>query len=136
MKKNNGFTLIELMIVIAIIGVISAIAYPAYKGYAQTAWLSDAQDELLQLAMRQERFFNGTYTTSLADLGHSGLSKGGLFNITITSDGLTTGYLITAKIVPGKESSVNSDCHTMTLNSIGIRTPDGIPAGTKDCWAK
>lgn len=68
--SNQGFTLIELMIAVAIIAIISAIAYPAYKGYITTAKRSEAKSALQELALRQERHraINTSYTTTMTDL--------------------------------------------------------------------
>lgn len=65
--KNKGFTLIELMIVIAIIGILATIVMPSYRGYVLESQRSDTQGKLLQMLELQERFFidNFTYTTTL-----------------------------------------------------------------------
>ena len=62
-RSNNGFTLIELMIVVAIIGIIAAIAYPNYTQYVERARRSDAQGALMGLAaaMERHRTTNGSY---------------------------------------------------------------------------
>ena len=54
---NRGFTLIELMIVVAILAIISAIAIPAYTGYIKTAKLTEAQNNLAALRLAEEEFF-------------------------------------------------------------------------------
>ncbi|RLZ10401.1 prepilin-type N-terminal cleavage/methylation domain-containing protein [Acinetobacter sp. 2JN-4] len=56
MVHKNGFTLIELMIVVAIIGVLAAIAYPAYTGYKVRVQRTDAQAEMLQIARNLATF--------------------------------------------------------------------------------
>jgi type IV pilus assembly protein PilE len=62
-RRNQGFTLIELMIVVAIIGIIAAIAYPNYTEYVERARRTDAQGALMGLAaaMERHRTANGTY---------------------------------------------------------------------------
>ena len=54
---SRGFTLIELMVVVAIIGIIAAIAYPSYQNYTKQTRRSDAQIALTQAANQQEKFF-------------------------------------------------------------------------------
>lgn len=63
MTRGKGFSLIELMIVVAIIGIIASIAYPSYTQYVERARRSDAQGALMGLAaaMERHRTVNGTY---------------------------------------------------------------------------
>lgn len=68
-KRSSGFTLIELMIVVAVIGIIAAIAYPNYTQYVERARRTDAQGALMGLAaaMERHRTANGTYSGAGAD---------------------------------------------------------------------
>lgn len=61
--KMKGFTLIELMIAVAIVAIITSVAYPSYQGYVQQTHRAKAQADLLELAQWMERYFtaNGTY---------------------------------------------------------------------------
>lgn len=62
MKKNNGFTLIELMLVVVIIAIISAIAYPNYRNYIERKDLKIAQQEVLRISAELERFKNKNFS--------------------------------------------------------------------------
>lgn len=73
MRKNQGFTLIELMIVVVVIGVLAAIAYPSYQQYVIRANRSAAQSQMMEIANRQQQFLlaNRRYASSLVGLGYS-----------------------------------------------------------------
>ncbi len=138
MKKNNGFTLIELMIVVAIIGVISAIAFPSYTSYMKKSARADAKVGMSKIADKQERFYlqNNTYTASFAadGLNTSNVSEEGYYGYTIASTDLVNGFVVTATAVAGESQADDTGCTVMTLSSTGIKTPNGVPAGSKDCW--
>lgn len=62
--RAGGFTLIELMIAVAVLGILSAIAYPSYQGYVQKARRSDGQSSLMNAVQKMEIYYsiNGKYT--------------------------------------------------------------------------
>lgn len=70
--SNKGFTLIELMIVIAIIGILTTIVMPQYRSFVLESQRTETQGRLLQIIALQERHYvdNFTYTLSLTDLGY------------------------------------------------------------------
>ena len=95
MRRNKGFTLMELIVVVAIIAVIGAIAYPNYNSYMKKSRRADAKVGLAMVVDRQERYYiaNGTYTTDASDLGLGGSATWdtaeGYYKVTITSTALT-----------------------------------------------
>lgn len=89
MRKQLGFNLIELMVVVAIIGILSAIAVPSYSQYIIKAARAAAQTELMQLAAVQEKIYlnSSAYTGNLAT-AYTGQSGGGLGKTgSVTTDG-------------------------------------------------
>ncbi|MGH8476917.1 MAG: type IV pilin protein [Methylococcales bacterium] len=67
-RKQSGFTLIELMITVAVIGILAVVAYPSYQNQVRASRRAEAESDLLQLANFMERFFteNGRYDRDLA----------------------------------------------------------------------
>lgn len=96
-KDEKGFTLIELMIVIAIIGILAAIAIPQFAAYRKRGYNAAAKADAKNLATVEEQYYNDnyTYTTSLADL--TGLGYKTSDGVTVTISGAnTTDFTATA----------------------------------------
>ena len=128
MNTNKGFTLIELMIVVAIIGIIGAIAYPSYDSYMKKSRRADAKIALTGMADNQERFYlqNNTYTTNTANVGGTGTDEN--FYVLSIDGADVNGFTLRATAVAGgPQASDNTtnhgDCTVMTLSSTGAKTP-------------
>lgn len=132
-KKNHhlGFTLVELMIVVAIVGVLAAFAIPAYGRYVLRADRAMARATLLEAAQAMERNYNTNYTyagyTLPASLQSSPPSGTAKFNIAITSATATT-YKLQATSVNG-----DAECATMTIDQAGVQGSSGS-ASVAECW--
>lgn len=124
---RNGFTLIELMIVVVIIGILAAIAYPSYQNYSRSTRRSDAQTALLQVANQQERFFTecNWYATTLSGTRACGTSAGnGVLGYSTTSpDGH---YVISISATAGAINQ--SACSAWTCGYQAIADPDAAGA--------
>jgi len=95
-KNQQGFTLIELMIVIAIIGILAAIAIPQFSAYRQRAYNSAANSDLKNAATAQEAYYvdNETYTATIANLiGTYGLYTSEKVSFINMSGNLTTYHM-------------------------------------------
>ncbi|MDE2414413.1 MAG: type IV pilin protein [Comamonadaceae bacterium] len=138
---QRGFTLIELMIVVAVVGILSAIAYPSYAEYIRRGHRADARAGLLQAAQWMERAATatGTYPTALpTNLTWSGdTSK--RYDIGFLAGNTNAAYTLTATPRnPGPQAG--DKCGTYTLSNTGLRGANGKTAGQTgydtDCWGK
>ena len=134
-RKSLGFTLIELMIVIAIVGILAAVAYPAYTDSIRKARRVDAMNNLLRYQIAQEKYraSNPNYAASVTDLGAGAspvTSSEGYYSISIAAGADATSYLIQAAPKTGTDQ-VNDDCGTFDLNQDG---PDFSTNANASCW--
>lgn len=134
MRYSKGFTLIELMIVVAIIGILASIAYPAYQDYILRAKRSDAMNSLAAVRIAQEKFRanNTEFASSFDDLaGISSNSQDGYYTLNIVSQS-SVSYVISA-------DSIHSDsqCETFAVDRNGpIVLFDGTSYASLDCWER
>ncbi len=129
-KVDSGFTLVELMIVVAIVGILAAIAYPSYENYVIRSKRADAMAALLSASSAMDRYKVNNYDynigTNLAQVFATQVPVDGgnaYYNLTITSDNTT--YTITA--TPTGSMSGKDDA--LTLSHTGAKT-----WGSKTCW--
>ena len=144
---QTGFTLIELMIVVAIIGVLSAIAYPSYQGYVERTNRADMMSEMQQIASRIEankvnykRYDRIPLSSILLDTPEADgsitfpISGNALYTITVTPNDTVTlsdkDWTITASPLTGQRM-VNDG--SLTLNSLGRKCRDTY-CGKGDEW--
>ena len=124
MNKNQGFTLIEVMIVVAIIGILATVAIPAYTQYVERAKRAQAQQFIMDVANRQEQYLLDAreYTDDLATLNITVPdSVDDNYTVTVNADNNATPptYTITATA----KASMNIYTNAQTINSQGEKTP-------------
>ena len=148
MKKLNqsyGFTLIEIMITVAIVGILASIAYGSYSSSVEKSRRTDAKDALSQAAVKQERFYlrNNVYTNTITNIGGAS-SQEGYYTIAVDNTQTLAGacdnagecYRLTATANnPGAQAG-DTDCRTLRIDSVGRR--NSLSAGNVDttatCW--
>lgn len=132
-SENSGFTLIELMIVVAIIGILAAIAYPSYQNHIEKTRRSVAQAELMELAQWMERRYTASYDyrdgTDAPDLPFETSPRDGnatFYNLKF--QGTVARDSFTLEAAPAG-AQANDDCGTLTLDSSGTKG-----AAKSGCW--
>ena len=161
MNKNKGFTLIEVMIVVAIIGILAAIAYPSYAEQVKQSRRTDAKAGLYRIAQQQEEYFiqNLSYASNTTKLGDSNSALKTLdtsisidspereYSLSIVavnpanceSDSTKpcTSYTVMASVQ--NRQAMDDACATMSLNNLGQETAQkksggSLIAATARCW--
>lgn len=139
-KTQSGFTLIELMITVAIIGILAAIAYPSYQNYTKQTRRSDAQIALTQAANQQERYFTecNIYTSNLGGT-RTNTCNGALGYGTTSPEGHYTLSPAAGTIAAGCTTYSCGYTLTATPVATGLQANDGpfrIDSTGAKQWAK
>lgn len=134
--RNAGFTLIELMIVVAIIGILAVIAVPAYTQYTVRAKRSAAESFIMSVANKQEQYILDArqYATSLAALNMAVPPEvDAHYNITITNVA-TAPPTYTVNAAPkGGQAANDTACGTVSITQAGTKGQSGT-GSVGDCW--
>ncbi|HEY8024593.1 MAG TPA: type IV pilin protein [Burkholderiaceae bacterium] len=133
-RASLGFTLIEIMIVVAIVGIVAAIAIPSYVSSTRASHRTDAKQALTQLAQFMERNYTlaSRYDKDSAannialPFTTSPLQGTTFYNLTVTAT--TTTYTLTATPTGGQ---TKDSCGTLTLTNTGVK---GSTSGASSCW--
>jgi len=148
-RRTQGFTLIEVLVAIAIIGILAAVTIPAYTSYIQRANRVDARKQLLEAAAFLQRCFTQNNDFSCAPAAPGAMAApfnqspdppaAAKYNITVAAGGGVGSTSYTLQATP-TGTMVGDECGAFTLTSAGIRDINPSPAtsgrtGT-DCWAR
>lgn len=147
--RQQGVTLLELVIAMVIVSIIAAVAVPSYTSYIQRSRRSEAKSALLNMASLEERYFSttNTYSQTPSDLGYGGALPvtlgSGYYQVTAinvtaavppanaASVGTPASFTITATPFPGSTQAADTACTSFTISSTGQQTSTGTLA---TCW--
>lgn len=131
---QKGFTLVELMVAVAIVGILGAIAYPSYIDHVVKSNRSAAESFMVTLANKQEQYLldNRQYTATSTDLSPTPDDVSKHYDITITTVAAPPSYTITAT-PKGSQSSRDTKCGTLTLTQTGTKGISGT-GSVGYCW--
>lgn len=132
-RKAQGFTLIEMMVTVAITGILGALALPSFLLQMNQGRRTDAIEALSAVQQAQERWrgMQPSYAASLSALGLTASSKAGDYSLALS--GVTgIGYTIRATAVAGRRQAGDTACATITLTVAG-GTMNSAPSS---CWKR
>lgn len=130
-QASRGFSLLEIMIVVAIVGILAGIAFPSYQDSIRKSRRSDATMALSKAQQLQEKYRanNPTYGATVGDIGMSATSDNGYYSIAVSS-ATASNFTLTATAVAGKSQASDTGCTSLTITQVGANATTAPAA----CW--
>lgn len=132
-RRAGGFTLIELMITVAVVAILASVALPAYQDSVRKSRRAQAKADLVELAQNLERYHTIQNTYATATLAFAQSPREGTAHYTLSFDKDPTGSTFGIQAVPVEGGSQAKDkCGTLSLDQAGRKTP--TETTVSGCW--
>jgi len=135
--KARGFTLIELMVVVAIVAILATIAFPNYRNYVLRSHRADGKELAMRIAAAEERYFTNmnVYTANITGAGPGGLSlsdmsENGYYRASVQIANAGQTFVVTMTPQGGQSGD---QCKNLTINNTGYKDKTGAETNGK-CW--
>lgn len=132
-QRESGFTLIELMIVVAIIGIIAAIAYPSYTEYVIRSRRAAAAGCMLEMAQFMERYYTTNMTYSGGEPPDTACTQETSRYYEIGLNGEATGTTYTLQAAPTSAQN-DGKCGTLEIDQKGTKSITGSATSAAECF--
>jgi type IV pilus assembly protein PilE len=134
--RQQGFTLIEMMIVVLVIAILAAVGYPSYQDQVRKTRRADCQAVLMEAANALERYYTerGAYTGATAGTHYPDrcpLDPGQELFYDVAANVTATTFALTATVQPGQDKD---KCQNLTLTNTGQKGQTGSGLSVQDCW--
>lgn len=144
--RQRGFTLIELMVAVAIVGILAAVAYPSYTSFIQRSRRADAAAVITMVVQAQERYRSNrnAYASELSDLGLTSANLAKIaknYSVSLSGAG-ASGYQVTATVKRDGSQANDTACWTLgvKLEGANLSYLAADESATKDqsaiCWPR
>lgn len=137
---QRGFTLIEVMIVVAILAILATIAFPSYQESIRKARRADAKSALFAASQAMEKYFTERQTYLNATLGaaatdvYKTTSPENYYTLSFTAAPTASAYTIQAAPRTGTSQTADTKCNTFTINEKGTKGVSGGTLTATECW--
>lgn len=144
-SSSHGFSIVDLVVVLAIVGILSSVAFPMYQSYSLRVHRTEVRVALMDVAERMQKYYfeNKTYTDDLLALGLNSspyITANGRYSMRVDDNGggggacpIVNCFKLVAPAI-GKQAT-DTDCAVFELNSVGIKTAlAGGGSQNNKCW--
>lgn len=126
-SRASGFSLVELMVTVAIVSILLSIAVPSYSLYMKKSRRGNTESVLMDIAQREQAYLldQRAYAPDLTTLGNYSVSTdvSAYYNIAIATGATPPTFTITATPISG---TAQAGDYTLTVDNTGARTPTNV----------